>query len=113
MSAGRGDKSPPRLTGRWLSPAKPEGPNEAPKPPPRPNPMRGAGFWIVLAVLFVANYLIAQQFLGPHEPTRVEVSFSEFKRAVAADNVTSVTAKGDVINGHTRAPLKGTLNGDP
>ena len=74
--------------------------------------MRGAGFWIVLAILFLANYFIAQQFLGPHEPTRVQVTFSQFKDAVAADKVTSITAKGDVINGHTKTALKGSVNGE-
>src|SRR5579872_5679590 len=79
--------------------------------PQIPNPMRGAGFWIVLAVLLVANYLIAQYFTVPKGPDRVTITFSQFKTQVTQDNVTSVTAQGDTINGSTKKAVPGTLNG--
>jgi len=76
-----------------------------------PNPMRGAGFWIVLGVLLVANYVIAQYFTGPHGPQAVTITFSQFKQQVTAGNVRSVTAQGAAINGSTNKAVKGTANG--
>ena len=73
--------------------------------------MRGAGFWIVLAVLLVANYLIAQYVQTPRGPQRVTISFSQFKSQVGGGNVTTVNAQGDVINGHAKTAIGGQLNG--
>ena len=72
--------------------------------------MRGAGFWIVFGILLLANYLIAQFFTVPRGPQRVTITFSQFKDQVTQDNVTSVTAQGDQINGSVKKAVSGTLN---
>jgi cell division protease FtsH len=91
----------------------PPPPSGSPQQPNRaqvPNPMRGAGFWIVLGILLLANYLIAQYFTGPKTPQRVTITFSQFKQQVTDDNVSSVTAQGDQINGTAKKAVKGKLN---
>ncbi|HEX6488525.1 MAG TPA: ATP-dependent zinc metalloprotease FtsH [Candidatus Dormibacteraeota bacterium] len=92
-------------------PPPPEQGNQQSRRPNVPNPMRGAGFWLVLVVLFIANYLIAQYFTTPHGPQRVTIAFSQFKSEVSSDNVTSITAQGDQIDGHAKHAVSGLVNG--
>jgi cell division protease FtsH len=73
--------------------------------------MRGAGFWIVLGVLLIANYLVAQFFTNSQTPQRVTITYTQFKDQVTAGNVPSITAQGDQITGTAKKAVRGTLNG--
>lgn len=56
--------------------------------------MAGTGLWLVLALL--ASYWLMGLFTGPE---RVEISYSEFRAALQAGNVDSVTVSGEQIDG--------------
>jgi len=88
----------PQDKGRWRVAPAPDGrgmPDDH-KPPP---PHRLRGFWILVLVLLVINWvglLMAQ----PSGPPRVKVPFSPFfLQQVQAGKVTSISSKGDTING--------------
>jgi cell division protease FtsH len=70
-----------------------------PKPEPKPGPRMPGGrrFWVFLLGLLVANYVIAG--LVSSTPSREQVPYSYFLRAVKSGNVSEVTATGDTIQG--------------
>ena len=58
---------------------------------------RSRGFWIYFIVALVLNYLITFAFMNG--PTRVTVPYTTFIQQVNADNVKSITAQGNSIQG--------------
>src|SRR5207247_2523602 len=81
------------------------------KPPSLLDQFRRPGFWIGLIAVVIINYLIVNVFLAPQQPQQVTISYTEFKRQVTADNVTTITSQGDTITGVTRKQVSGQANG--
>ncbi|WP_420035749.1 ATP-dependent zinc metalloprotease FtsH [Streptomyces sp. cg28] len=76
----------------------------APPPPPQPPPKRKMpGGWGGLILTALIVYLIANLVLSffnqGDEPT---ISYTEFSKQVASDNVTKIYAKGDAIQGQLK-----------
>jgi len=86
-------------------------PSRPPKPPSLLDQFRSPGFWIGLIAVVIINYLIVNVFLAPQQPQQVTISYTEFKRQVTADNVTTITSQGDTITGVTRKQVSGQANG--
>ena len=85
-----------------------------PKPEPKPSPRMPGGrrFWIFLLVLLVANYVIGREVSST--PSREQVPYSYFLRAVQSGNVSEVTATGDTIQGTFKHAAKApNTNGKP
>src|SRR6266508_1000653 len=93
-----------------------QSPAPAPAARPRPNPtgskpdpatpMRSRRFWITLAVLFAANFLITNIVTAAMQAPTVTISYNEFLDQLNAGNVTSVTSTADSITGTTRKAVK-------
>jgi cell division protease FtsH len=60
------------------------------------RPRRG-GFWALVAVFFLINWLVMSLALGP--PARTNVSYTFFTDQLAADNIGTVTSTADTIQG--------------
>src|SRR5919198_3253165 len=54
-------------------------------------------FWLVLAVMFVLNWVFSSMVLAP--PPRTQVSYTFFRGQVEAGNVAEITATEDAIEG--------------
>ena len=68
------------------------------EPSRSPSPFwRTPAFWVTVAVLLVANWLLGSLFLAP--PSRLQVPYTEFQSQLTAGNVDSVTSKGETIQG--------------
>ena len=81
-------------------------PSSAPKNrPPLPAQMRSWRFWIVLAVLFAANILIANLVSAAMQAPTVTISYNSLLEQVKQGNVTSVTSTGESITGTTKKPV--------
>ncbi|WP_236833766.1 ATP-dependent zinc metalloprotease FtsH [Blastococcus sp. KM273129] len=57
----------------------------------------GSRFWLVLAGLLLANWLLSGLLLAP--PPRLDVPYTVFREQVEAGNVAEVTTVGDTIEG--------------
>lgn len=68
-------------------------------PPPAPSPFDGHTF-LWLALVFFIYYLVTVIA----QPSREDISYSEFKRELQANNVSSVTFRGDQIRGEFLSP---------
>ncbi len=68
--------------------------------------MRSRRFWITLAVLFAANFLITNIVTAAMQAPTVTISYNEFLDQLNAGNVTSVTSTADSITGTTRKAVK-------
>ncbi|MFN8632655.1 MAG: ATP-dependent zinc metalloprotease FtsH [Chloroflexota bacterium] len=105
-------KSEPRGgSERPAPPEKPE-PTESPRPPDgtQPGPLRDklgeasiwwGGFLVALALAWLVGAL-----WFPVQQPRVEVSYTFFKQQVVADNVVSVSARDDTLQGTFRQEVK-------
>ena len=82
-----------------------------PKPDPKPTPRIPGGrrFWVFLLVLLVANYIIGREVSST--PSRAQVPYSYFLRAVTSGNVSEVTATGDTIQGTFKHAAKAPNTG--
>ncbi len=87
--------APPSESGA-RSGSKPSGPQP---PGLRPQPL-----WLVILLVFAANYLLTRQCAeaGPE----LSVPYTFFKRQVEADNVESVTGVGDKIVGRFKTEVR-------
>src|SRR5580693_5384701 len=83
---------------RWRVAPAPDGRGMPDEHKPRP-PHRWRGFWILLGVLLVVNWL-SVLIARPSGQPRVKVPFSPyFLRQVEAGQVKSISSKGDTITG--------------
>jgi len=80
-------------------PGNEPGTNPPQAPPPAPSPFDGHTF-LWLALVFFIYYVVTVIA----QPSREEISYSEFKQTLQADNVASVTFRGDQIRGEFRSP---------
>jgi len=88
----------------WRTEGLPEkSPDDEQPKSPLPN-LRPGGwrFWATWAAVLVALFLFMNWFSGRNAPP--SVSYNEFLIQIAADNVKSVHAKGDSIDGELRNP---------
>jgi hypothetical protein len=68
------------------------------EPPRSPPPFwRTPAFWVTVAALLIANWVLGSLFLAP--PSRLQVPYTEFQSQLTAGNVESVTSKGETIQG--------------
>jgi ATP-dependent Zn protease len=68
------------------------------EPPRSPPPfLRTPAFWVTVAALLIANWVLGSLFLAP--PSRLQVPYTEFQSQLTAGNVESVTSKGETIEG--------------
>jgi cell division protease FtsH len=79
---------------------RPPAPPTERAPSPRPAFWRTPGFWVVVAVLLLANWVVGSALVAPE--SRLQVPYTEFQSQLTAGNVTSVTSKGEKIQGHFR-----------
>jgi cell division protease FtsH len=63
----------------------------------------GSRFWLVLAGLFLLNWVLSGLLLAP--PQRLDVPYTFFREQVEAGNVTQVTTTGDTIEGRFEQPV--------
>ncbi|HEY8738535.1 MAG TPA: ATP-dependent zinc metalloprotease FtsH [Candidatus Dormibacteraeota bacterium] len=71
---------------------------------------RSRGFWIYFIAALVLNYLITFAFMNG--PTRVTVPYTTFIQQVNANNVKSITAQGNSIQGNfTKSVTYGSASG--
>ena len=94
------DRPPP-----WRMEGAPSG--EGDQPPQRSR--AGLFWWWVLAAL-VVNWIVMSLLVGP-EP-RTDVSYTFFVAQVDADNVQTITATGNAIQGDLRAPVSYSSGGE-
>ncbi len=68
--------------------------------------MRSRRFWITLAVLLAANWLISTVIFAAGQPPTVTLSYNAFLEQVSSGNVTSITSTGEAITGNTKKEVK-------
>jgi cell division protease FtsH len=96
-------------------------PAATPPAPPPPTPGGGAPqrpgpsiarrwIWVTLALLAV-NILIAN-LVPVNNTNRVTIPYTTFKQQVIADNVVSITASGDSIDGHAKKAVSAPGSSD-
>src|SRR5438094_5526383 len=85
-------------------------PSSPPGPPAkRPDPfapMRTARFWVILAILFLANVIVSNLAFSAGQPPTVTISYNTFLDQVDAGNVVTITSTGDTITGTTKTAVK-------
>jgi cell division protease FtsH len=79
---------------------------QSPGPPNPYAPLRSVRFWVVLAVLFLANIVISNIVFSAGQPPTVTISYNTFLDQLNAGNVTSVTSTGESISGRTKKAVK-------
>jgi cell division protease FtsH len=104
MAEEKGPSGPPDATARNRRPPPP-------KPPSLIDSIRRPSFWIGLVVVVVVNYVIVNVLLAPQQPQQVTISYTEFKKQVVAENVSTITSQGDTITGVTKKQITGQVNG--
>ncbi len=95
----------PQDKGGWRVAPAPDGRGmpEQHKPPP---PHRLRGFWIFVVVLLALNWISVLVFQSSGEP-RVKVPFSPyFLEQLQADHISSISSKGDTIQGTFTTKLR-------
>ncbi|TMD97882.1 MAG: ATP-dependent zinc metalloprotease FtsH [Chloroflexi bacterium] len=92
---------------------RPPGPPAARTPTNTPDkkpdllaPMRTVRFWVILAILFIANVVISNLAFSASQPPTVTISYNAFLDQVNAGNVVSVTSTGEAITGTTKNAVK-------
>ncbi len=68
-------------------------------------PMRTRRFWITLAVVLAANWLISTIIFAAGQGPTVTISYNTFLQQVSAGNVTSITSTGEAITGTTKRSI--------
>jgi cell division protease FtsH len=85
-------------------------PSSPPNPPAkRPDlfaPMRTVRFWVILAILFLANVIVSNLAFSAGQPPTVTISYNTFLDQVDAGNVMTITSTGDTITGTTKTAVK-------
>src|SRR6058998_1470027 len=85
-------------------------PSSPPGPPAkRPDlfaPMRTVRFWVILAILFLANVIVSNLAFSAGQPPTVTISYNTFLDQVDAGNVMTITSTGDTITGTTKTAVK-------
>src|SRR5213593_2133722 len=85
-------------------------PSSPPSPPAkRPDlfaPMRTVRFWVILAILFLANVIVSNLAFSAGQPPTVTISYNTFLDQVDAGNVVTITSTGDTITGTTKTAVK-------
>src|SRR5881296_309302 len=85
-------------------------PSSPPGPPAkRPDlfaPMRTVRFWVILAILFLANVIVSNLAFSAGQPPTVTISYNTFLDQVDAGNVVSITSTGEAITGTVKSPVK-------
>jgi len=85
-------------------------PSSPPGPPAkRPDlfaPMRTVRFWVILAILFLANVIVSNLAFSAGQPPTVTISYNTFLDQVDAGNVVTITSTGDTITGTTKTAVK-------
>src|SRR2546427_3889700 len=95
-----------------MAPAPPQAPapSTTPKPPEkRPDllaPMRTVRFWVMLAILLVANIVISNLAFSAGQPPTVTISYNTFLDQVETGNVVSITSTGEAITGTVKSSVK-------
>jgi len=85
-----------------------------PSSPPSPRakrpdlfaPMRTVRFWVILAILFLANVIVSNLAFSAGQPPTVTISYNTFLDQVDAGNVVTITSTGDTITGTTKTAVK-------
>ena len=86
-------------------PAPPPPGKPAPKPPDMFAPMRSLRFWVILGILFAANFIISNLFFSAGQPQTVTIPYNVFIQQINNDNVVSITSTADAILGTTKKPV--------
>ncbi len=74
-------------------------------PPPRRSPQwRSLQFLLPVAIFLALNILVANVFFPPASPKTITVPYNRFVTEVQANDVTSITATGDSIEGTFKRP---------
>ncbi len=68
-------------------------------------PVRSWRFWAPLALVLLVNILLFNAVFPADSTHRVTLPYDVFKQQVTADNVTSISATGDQVQGSTRKPV--------
>ena len=81
--------------------------------PPTPPFYKRRRFWLMVVVLLAVNWIISASLTD--ELHRLHVPYTVFREQVEADNVASVTSRGDTIQGDFgethRSPIPTTVRG--
>ena len=98
-------EAPRRRDDRQPTPWRVEGAPEAKSKGPMgmPRPPGGRRFLYFVVALLALNFLFAS--LVPSSPNRIEVPYTQFLDQVDKDNVKSVFAKGDSLQGTFKAKV--------
>jgi cell division protease FtsH len=83
------------------APARP--PKDSKEAAARQPRMRPQLWWLIFAVLMMANYVVTRVFFP--EPSSITIPYTFFKQQVAAGNVENVTSVGDSIQGGFKAAV--------
>src|SRR5918911_1596566 len=67
--------------------------------------MRSPRFWITLLLLVGLNIYVVNSLSAPQQPKTVNIPYSLFKQQVAADNISSITATGEQIQGDSKSSI--------
>jgi cell division protease FtsH len=65
-------------------------------------PVRTWRFWLPLAIVLLLNIILFTAIFPPDTSNSVTLPYNVFKQQVAADNVTTISATGDDIQGKTK-----------
>ena len=68
--------------------------------------MRTLRFWVMLAILLVANIVISNLAFSAGQPPTVTISYNTFLDQVETGNVVSITSTGEAITGTVKSPVK-------
>jgi cell division protease FtsH len=73
-------------------------------PPRRSSPWRSLQFLLPVAIFLALNILVANVFFPPASPKTITIPYNRFVTEVQANDVTSITATGDSIEGTFKRP---------
>ncbi|HXA28500.1 MAG TPA: ATP-dependent zinc metalloprotease FtsH, partial [Candidatus Angelobacter sp.] len=69
------------------------------------SPMRTWRFWLPLAVVLLLNVVLFNSIFPADSSNSQTIPYTAFKQQVAADNVITISATGDDIQGQTKKPV--------
>jgi cell division protease FtsH len=89
-------------------PWRAEGSRERPRPQGEPSPGQGglSWWWLAIGLLFAINLAVVALTTRSPAPTRVSVPYTVFRQQVEQQNVGSITATGETIQGTFRAAFR-------
>jgi len=74
-------------------------------------PMRTVRFWVTIAILLAANFILSNLLFSAGQPPTVTISYNTFVQQVEQDNVTSITSTSESITGTAKKPVKDSSSG--